>query len=130
MAGMMKGAKGMAAARMKGGKHEAPKGKEASHLPHKNPRSAHIREANGGYIMSAHGGDGEPMGADHVAPDIATIMSKLSSHMGGAEESGEMPMESPSMEMAETEKEPKKKSPPPKSKKKSKIKLRDKSETY
>ncbi len=119
----------------KGGKHQSPAGQEASHLPHKSPRGAHIREANGGYIMSAHGGDGDGMGADHVAPDMASIMAKLQSHMGGGgvAESGEVP-QSPQDDEEIAEQAAAVKAPPvrkPEKKgKKSKIRLRDKSETY
>lgn len=109
--------------------------------PHKNPRSAHVREANGGYIMSAHGGDGDPMGQDHVAPDMASIMSKLQSHMtgggggGGVAEPGEVP-EAPQNDTAMEEQGEAETAPPVRrptkkaAKKKAKIKLRAKSETY
>jgi hypothetical protein len=133
MAGKMTGAKGMGAAKMK---HKAP---PALSIPHKNPRSAHIREANGGYIASLHGGDGDPMGQDHVAPDMATVMQKLQAHMGSGEEGGEAPTSDPmaeeAPEMMPAEAAPK--APPKKADKKKpgkkhapKIKLRDKSETY
>jgi hypothetical protein len=129
MAGKMTGAKGMAAARM-GSKMPQPP------MPHKNPRSAHIREANGGYIMSMHGGDGEPMGSDHIAPDMGTIMNKLKAHMIGAE-GGEDPSqetdETPDAEVSEAVGEPKAKPKKKASKpapKKSAVKVRDYSETY
>ncbi len=98
MAGMMKGSKGMGAARMKG-KEAKPKGaktppakspppgtaKATAHKgPHKSPRSAHIREAEGGYILSKHGGDSDNggMGSDHVAPDFETAMALCRDHLG------------------------------------------------
>jgi hypothetical protein len=116
---------------------ESAKAPSQPSAPHKNPRSAHIREANGGYIASMHGGDEDPsmMGQDHVAPDMGSLMAKLHAHMGGAEEStGDMLMESPQDEMTETgmpaPEAPPKKAPPKKGHKKPKIKVRDKSETY
>ena len=128
MAGKMSGMKGMAASKMK---EKAPP--PPSKGPHKNPRSAHIREANGGYIMSAGGGDDMGMGADHVAPDLDSMIERMRGHMSPAEiaaavEGGGMPPEA----MAEEAPPPKKK-PAAKAKKKgkkAKIKLRDKSETY
>ncbi len=80
MAGKMMGSKGMRSALVKG----------HSPMPHKNPRSAHIREAQGGFIISKQGGDGaEPFGStDHVAPNIDAAMTAAREHLGGA--GGEM----------------------------------------
>lgn len=59
-----------------------------------HPRSAHIREAKGGFILSKHGGDKESfMGEDHVAPDVESAIAALKEHMGGGE-AGESPKES------------------------------------
>lgn len=86
--------------------------------PPRNPRSANIREANGGYVMSAHGGD-NPMGDEHVAPDLESMIERMRGHMSAAEVK-EMLEEEAAAEDA----------PPPKKKAKKKLKIPSKADTY
>lgn len=94
MAGKMMGHKGnLRKGPLDKSKSKKPMPAPSAGTPHKNPRSVHLREANGGFILSKHGGDeGDGMSAptDHVAPDMQTAMSAIQQHMGGAaEEAGE-----------------------------------------
>jgi DNA-binding transcriptional LysR family regulator len=87
MAGKMMGAKGMGANRKAPktpSKAEAPKPSAPKAPSPKIPRSAHIREAEGGYILSKHGGDEDGIGfpKDHVAPDFDAAMAMARAHLG------------------------------------------------
>lgn len=134
MAGMMHGSKGMASARMS---KDSPK-KSAE----KSPRSVHIKEAEGGYVLQKRGGESahEPFmgfGKDHVAADFDAAMAAAHAHLGNPKSSlmkGKIDEEDPEHEKTESKSKEESESEKPEAKVREKksggSKIRVSSESY
>lgn len=100
----------------------------------KMPKSIHIREANGGFIVSKHGGNDDHFsGQDHVAKNFNHAVKLAKEHMGGGStdatpnadgNSGDMGEKESTEDKAESDDKPKAKAA------KGTLKKRDHSETY
>ncbi len=100
----------------------------------KSPKSIHIREANGGFIVAKHGGNDDSFsGQDHVAKSFNHAIRLAKEHMGGGSVDATPDTEGSAEDMGENEKSESKAEaddkPKPKAAKGT-LKKRDHSETY
>ena len=109
----------------------------------KSPRSVHIKEAEGGYVLQKHGGESaaEPFmgyGKDHVASSFDEAMAAAHEHLGRPKSSmmkGKDDEESPEHEKTESKTKEKSEGEKPEAKTREKgssggVKMRTSSESY